>query len=555
MAVALLKHTTRAAISRPWARCLTLGTSLALFASGCGSLSHWAHNDFKVGPNYTRPPAPVAETWIDYRDPRVKSQEVDLSEWWRALKDPVLDSLIEEAYNQNLTLRAAGSRILQARAVRGIAIGSLFPQTQQAFGDQRHIKASQETVGSPTNAWFKDAQLGLTASWELDFWGRFRRSIEAADAALDASIESYDDVLVVLFADVAESYVQYRTFEQRLLYARRNVEIQTRSFQLADDKFKAGASTERDVHQARQNLEQTKALVPQLEIGKRQAANRLCVLLGIPPVELSQRLGAKPIPQVSRDVAIGVPADLLRRRPDIRRNERIMAAQSARIGVAEADLYPRFSLVGTIGVQAEQVGDLFNTPRSVFGEIGPSFRWDILNYGRIANNIALQDGRFQELAFEYQNSVLQAGREVEDGLVAFLRFQERTDHLAASVTAAERAVVITNEQYRQGAVDFTPVFLFEESLAEQQDLLATAQGDVVLSLISVYRALGGGWEMRLTRDGNGAGACGAVVVPVENVITSTPQLTPVSPASHEATAKPVTQFGSRSTVKLTATPR
>jgi NodT family efflux transporter outer membrane factor (OMF) lipoprotein len=471
-----------------------------------------------VGPNYCRPPAPVAEHWIDYHDPRVKSQEVDLSEWWRVFKDPVLDGLVEEAYQQNLTLRVAGARILQARAIRGIAVGSLFPQTQQAFGDYRRFKLSEEVANPPAAAWFSDWAGGFNASWELDLWGRFRRGIEAADAELDASIENYDDVLVILLADIATSYVQYRTFEQRLVYARQNVDIQSRSFQLADDKFKAGASTERDMQQAKQNLEQTRAFIPELEIGKRQAANRLCVLLGIPPTELANRLGAAGIPRTAREVAVGIPTDLLRRRPDIRRNERLVAAQSARIGVAVSDLYPHFSLIGTIGVEAEHFADLGNTPRSMFGEIGPSIRWDILNYGRIVNNIALQDARFQELAFAYQESVLQAGREVEDGIVGFLRFQERTDYLAASVQAAVRAVEITNEQYRQGAIDFTPVFLFEEQLAEQQDQLAVAQGDIVLRLISIYRALGGGWEMRLIRegDGNGLGDCVGGVIAVQN---------------------------------------
>jgi NodT family efflux transporter outer membrane factor (OMF) lipoprotein len=503
-------------ISRSWARWLTLGSVVCLLGSGC-CLTDWAHNDFRVGPNYCRPPAPVAENWIDYRDPRVRSQEVDLSEWWRVFKDPVLDSLIEDAYQQNLSLRVAGARILQARAVRGIAIGTLFPQSQDAFGDERHIKLSQKAANPPTDAWFEDWTTGFRATWELDLWGKFRRAVEAADAELDASIENYDDVLVVLLADVATNYVQYRTFEQRLFYAHLNVEIQTKAFQLAKDKFEAGASTERDMQQARQVLEQTRALIPQLEIGRRQAANRLCVLLGIPPIELANRLGSAGIPRVSYEVAVGIPADLIRRRPDIRRAERQAAAQSARIGVAEADLYPHFSLVGTIGLEAEHFKDLWHTPESLIGEFGPSFRWDILNYGRIENNVALQDARFQELAFAYQDTVLRAGREVEDALVAFLRFQEQAARLADSVRAAERTVEITAEQYRQGAVDFTPVFLFESTLAEQQDVLAVAQGDIVLSLIQIYRALGGGWEMRLLREGNGCGNGGCVGSGVQGV--------------------------------------
>jgi NodT family efflux transporter outer membrane factor (OMF) lipoprotein len=338
----------------------------------------------------------------------------------------------------------------------------------------------------------------MSASWELDFWGRFRRAIEAADAELDASVEDYDDVLVVLLSDVATNYVQYRTFEQRLAYARNNVEIQRKSYGIASDKLEHGATTERDKQQAKQALEETEALIPALEIGKRQAANRLCVLLGMPPTNLDASLGAgSGVPLTPPDVIVGVPADLVRRRPDVRRAERQVAAQSARIGIAASDLYPHVTVLGTIGVEAENFNDLFKTPGSTIGSISPGVRWDILNYGRLVNGIRVQDARFQELAYAYQDRVLNAGREVEDAMVAFLRSQEQAQHLAVSVKAAERTVQITEEQYTQGAVDFTAVYLFQITLTEQQDELAVAQGDIALSLIAVYRALGGGWEIRL----------------------------------------------------------
>jgi outer membrane protein TolC len=275
------------------------------------------------------------------------------------------------------------------------------------------------------------------------------------------------------------------------------VDIQRRSFQLATDKFDSGAITERDTQQAKQLLEQTEALIPALEIGKRQAANRLCVLLGMPPMNLDAMLGAgSGIPTTPPDVVVGVPADLVRRRPDVRRAERQVAAQSARIGVAVSDLFPHFSVLGTIGIEAEQFGDLFKSG-SMIGEISPGFRWDILNYGRLVNNVGVQDARFQQLAYAYQNRVLDAGREAEDAIVAFLRSQEQSNHLGASVDAAARTVEITNEQYIQGAVDFTPLFLFQEQLTDQQDQFAVAQGDIALGLIAVYRSLGGGWQIRL----------------------------------------------------------
>jgi NodT family efflux transporter outer membrane factor (OMF) lipoprotein len=475
------------------------------FLTGCchvpgARCRDWWRNGFKVGPNYCPPAAPVASQWIDYADPRVKSEEQQLAQWWTIFNDPTLNSLIQTAYQQNLTLREAGARILEARALLGIARGDLFPQEQFAFGEYSRIKVSENIANPPPELWFSEWTFGFSGSWEIDFWGRFRRAIEAAEAELDASVEDYDDVLVVLLSDVAAAYIEYRTFQQRLIYARANAEIQRQSFQLATDKFENGATTERDTHQARQVLEETEALIPALEIGKRQAANRLCVLLGIPPTNLEAMLGAgSGIPTTTPEVAVGVPADLVRRRPDVRRAERLVAAQSARIGVAVSDLFPHFSVLGTIGVEAEQFGDLFKDG-SMIGEISPGFRWDILNYGRLVNNVRVQDARFQQLAYAYQNQVLEAGQEVEDAIIVFLKSQEQTRHLDASVVAAERTVEITTEQYNEGLVDFTAVYLFQTTLTEQQDQWAVAQGDIALGLIAIYRALGGGWQIRLAGD-------------------------------------------------------
>src|SRR4051794_123863 len=465
------------------------------------AMEYW-QNGCKVGPNYMRPAAPVESAWIDDANPHAKSHSQPPEAWWTVFNDPALNSLIQTAHQQNLTLRQAGTRILEARAQLGIARGELFPQTQNVFAQYSRNKLSNKVANPPAVQWFSQWDVGATASWELDFWGRFRRAIEAADAALDSSVEDYDDVLVVLLSDVATNYVQYRTFEQRLAYARANAGFQRKSYELASDKLLHGATTERDQQQAKQALEQTEALIPVLEIGKRQAANRLCVLLGMPVINLDQMLGpGAGVPTTPPDVVVGVPCDLLRRRPDVRRDERLVAAQSARIGVAACALYPHFWFLGTIGTEAEHFSDLFDTPGSMIGNITPGVRWDILNYGRLINNVRVQDARFQQLAYAYQERVLNAGREVEDAMVAFLRSQEETQHLQASVAAAARTVEITNEQYAQGAVDFTAVYLFQITLTTEQDQLAVAQGNIALGLIGVYRALGGGWEIRLPNCG------------------------------------------------------
>ena len=505
--------------------------TLPLVLCGCG-LDEWARNGGKLGPNYVTPRTAVAQNWIDYQDPRLKSQEQDLGRWWDVFHDPVLNSLIEQAYEQNLSLRAAGERIVESRARRGIAVGNLFPQQQELAGSWSANKASTEVANGGPEQWYRHTEAGFNVAWELDLWGRFRRAIEAADADLEASVADYDDVLVVLLADVSANYIQYRTFQERIAVARRNVQIQQASYQLAQDKFGAGASTERDVHQARQVLEQTRALIPQLEAGARQSANALCVLLGIPPVDLTERLSAVAgVPTAPPELALGIPADLLRRRPDVRRIERQTAAQSALIGVAKSDLYPHFSLLGTIGVRAEEFGDLFKTPGSLSGSIGPAFSWDILNYGRIENNVEIQKSRFRQSVLAYQEAVLRAGREAEDAAVSFLKSQERALYLGNSVAAASRTVEITHAQYQQGIIDFTPVFLFETTLAQQQDELVIAQGQIALSLVDLYRAVGGGWEMRL--HGRAAAPATAPVAPPATAPATT------MPAVPAATTAPV----------------
>ncbi len=313
-------------------------------------------------------------------------------------------------------------------------------------------------------------------------------------------------MLVTLLGDVATYYLQLRTLEQRIAYANANVELLRQTLRLAEARFKAGTTGELDVVQARSTLEQTQAQIEELEISLRQANNQLCVLLGIPPEELRAKLGPGGIPTAPAEVAVGIPAQLLRRRPDVRRAERQAAAQSAQIGIAEADFYPRISITGTINYaagtpQLAPVGPLVNLvgrPQGLEGNIGPSFQWDILNYGRIQNNVRQQDARFQELVAAYQNSVLTAAQDVENGLVTFLRAQQRTKLQTASTVDLEKAVRLVLAQYREGTVDLTRVTQVEQSLVLAQDTLAQARGEIGLGLTQVYRALGGGWQIRQT---------------------------------------------------------
>ncbi len=457
-----------------------------------------------VGPDFVKPDAPLAEEWGS-DDARLVPSAAEHRDWWKSFQDPTLNRLIDTAYQQNLSLQIAGLRILEARAVLGIAVGTQYPQVQEINASAVKSELSENNapvsnlppaLQSQADTSVESYDLGFDAAWELDFWGRFRRGVEAADANLMASLADYDDLLVSLTAEVASTYILIRTLEERLAFARENVAIQQRSLDIADVRFRNGITTELDVQQAKALLRNTQALVPELAAALRRAKHGLSVLLGMPPGELQALVGgAGKIPVLPEQVAVGLPADLLRRRPDIRRAELQAAAQSAQVGVAATDLYPHFSLVGSIGVSADRSGDLFDSDSGT-GFIGPFFRWSIFNYGRIKNNVRVQDARLQSLLVNYRNSVLRAAQEVEDAQVDFLRGQEQVSFLGESVTASARAVQLSLVQYRDGAVDYTRVLDSQEFLLQQQDAFTARRGEVARSLIAMYKSLGGGWQLR-----------------------------------------------------------
>lgn len=461
-----------------------------------------------VGPDYQPPAAPLAPAWNETGDQSVVTDEIESWAWWQTFQDPVLDRLIELAYQQNLTLQTAGVRVLQARAELGIAAGQFYPQQQQLIGDatfnRQSAKSPDRALGPArpdSELSFWTGQLGAQAAWELDLWGRFRRSVEAADSALLASVADYDDVLVSLTADVATLYIELRTLQQRLRIVRENAVIQEQALQIAQSRFSGGVTSERDVQQARQVLASTLANIPQLEAAIVQTKNAIATLLGLPPNPLTELLGtSEAIPTPPPQVAVGIPADLLRRRPDIRRAELNAAQQSALIGVATADLYPAFTLVGTLGVASTSLGrfqmaDIFSW-QSRFAAAGPSVTWNILNYGQITNQVRAQDAIFQAALIDYQNTVLRAQQEVEDGIAAFIGASRRTQDLVVAVAAAQRSRELATLQYREGIADFTTVLVAEQDILLLQEQLMISMGDIPASLVRTYRALGGGWQLR-----------------------------------------------------------
>ena len=459
-----------------------------------------------VGPDYVRPEAEVNPSWLE-SSPTISDEPAEVREWWTTFNDPVLIALVNKAYEQNLTLRAAGLRVIQARAARGISVGEFFPQEQEINADYSKNTISKNDLNNPPFNRFKTAGVSFDATWELDLWGKFRRNINAADAALLGSIADYDDVLVSLVAEVALVYVEIRTLERRIDLAKENVSIQQQSLELAESRFRNGAVTKLDVTEARSTLANTKASVPDLESSLRTAKLSLCVLLGQSVSELEEELaGGSGIPLAPTEVTIGVPADLLRRRPDVRSAELAAAFQSEQIGIAVADLFPSVSVVGSVGYEASDAGNLSLSTNNLFDgdafvwSIGPSLNWPILNYGRIMNNIRVQDAAFQEAAVNYQNTVLQAAAEVESALYGFLKARENLVYLTESSENSRWSLDLARIQYREGQTDFLRVDIAAESLSQQQDKQATAEGLVATTLISAYKALGGGWDLRRGRE-------------------------------------------------------
>lgn len=458
-----------------------------------------------VGPDFEKPEVPVADNWLESENQHVDTSSSNYKDWWGVFDDPVLSKLIDKAYEQNLGLQIAGLRIMEARAQLGIVTGLKYPQAQSVGGGYAYSRSS---VNAPPLSNLPDAVLqgvdrtngawsaSFDATWEADVWGKFSRGVEAADANLAANILNYDAVLVTLTGDVAALYTSIRTLQERVDFAYSNVKLQKQALDLANSRFKLGATSELDVQQAKGLLYNTESLIPVYKLNLERASNTLSFLLGMPPSNLGAMLGtSRTIPVAPASVAIGVPADLLRRRPDVRAAEMAAAAQSAGIGISKADLYPSFAIAGSLGLAGGTFSDLFDGGATT-GFITPFFKWDIFNYGRIKNNVRVQDARFEQAVTAYQNTALAAAKEVQDGLQGFLRTQEQVGYLDKAVIASARATELALAQYKQGAADYTRVLNTQTSLLQQQDTLTAARGQVISNLVATYKALGGGWQLR-----------------------------------------------------------
>jgi len=470
------------------ARTLVMLLGAALTLTGCS-----------IGPNYKKPVLKVNNTW-SINSPQISAQPPSDSAWWKAFNDPTLEQLIQLAYSQNLTLQIAGLRIMEARAALGIATGNQYPQNEVSASVSR-IGLSNNTVNRPPGFTrdYWNQQLGFDASWEADFWGKYRKAVKEQKAIYVSSVDDYQNALVSLCAEVARTYVAIRTFEELIEQARRNVRLQEESLRITDARFRNGATSELDVTQARQLVESTRASIPQLEISLVQSQNALSTLLGQPTGSLQNLLqGPQTIPAAPAQVAVSIPADMLRHRPDIRSAEFVAMAQSERIGIAKTGLYPHFVLSGALGIHStDPTVPPFNflDPASFFYAVGPRVYWQPFDFGRIRNQVRVEDARFQQALTTYQDKVLRASQEVEDGITGFLKTLEATSAQQNAVTAARRSVELASIQYREGAVDYQRVLDSERTLLQEENNLVNLRSNAATNVISLYKALGGGWEM------------------------------------------------------------
>ena len=461
---------------RRWA----LVVSAALLA-GCVTL----------GPDYEEPDVAWLQDWQTDLYGQVKSEseqsDADLSFWWQVFDDPVLSTLVVEARRNSPTMQLAGLAVLESRAVAGIADSARFPQVQQVTGSAASVTAGE--TGSGDSDSFGDYGLAFGIGWEMDFWGRFRRSIESADAAFFASIANQQNVQVLLASQVASLYYGYLSTKLRIEIAEQNAAIQKRSYEITEELFNSGQESELDLQQAKTQYLSTLAAIPNLEIVLVSTKNGLAALLGRQPGDVPELDNVpEDLPLVEPQILNDIPANLLVRRPDVRAGAWAVAAQSAQIGVARADYYPAINLIGSLGL----AGDTLTSDTTSL-VAGSAFTWNVFDYGRIGNNVRLQDARLQQAIVSYQNSVLLAAAEIDDAAINVVKTHERKEILNETVASATRSLDIARTRYQEGYADFQRVLDAQRTLFSQTEKELDNRANHVAAIVSLYAALGGGW--------------------------------------------------------------
>ncbi len=461
---------------------------LALATAGCA-----------VGPRYAPPKPPLPASWAEAVP---ESSPASLERWWASFQDPILDRLVARAAAGNLDLKIAAARVREARGARSIAAAAALPQIEAEGGYARTRRSeavppfkSAAAEGSPFGGREQDVfEMGFDASWEIDLFGGVRRDKEAALADVQAAQEAERDVLVTVLAEVARTYAELRGAQRRLEILEDTLQSERDTLDLVQTRFEAGLAAHLDVSRADGLLESTSAQAPVLEASIRQAIHRLGILLGVEPAALLEELQPRrPIPLVPPGLPVTLPSELLSRRPDLRRAEREVAAATARVGVARADLFPRFSIRGSLGRLSEDASDL-DAGKSQFWSLLPGFRWPLFSGGRIRARIRAQTARQEQAALQYEKAVLIALEEVEDALVAHTREQRRQQSLRNAAAAERRALDLATQRYTGGLESFLSVLDAQRAVLAAEDQLARSDRDNVLTLIAVYKAFGGGWS-------------------------------------------------------------
>lgn len=466
-----------------------------------------------VGPNYKTPDSKVEKGWVSHKAASQKPYGESEIFWWKKFNDPTLVKLVEMAYESNPTLQISGVKILEERALLDRSIGNLLPQQQGISGGYNFLYAPQLSTaltpffsksGTSIQSFNVYNQFFFNSSWEIDFWGKYRRKIESDKADYLASVAAYDNALVSLIGDVAQNYIHIRMYQEELKIVRANVAVQKESLRIATVRFHGGQTSQLDVTQAETELAQTESSVPNLENNICQSKDALGVLLGIPPSEVSALIPPGELPVIPSKLVVGIPKDLLRRRPDVRVAGLQAASKSALIGVEITALLPAFTLAGTFGASSntfgnQQLVNIFNWQNILVNTAG-GFTMPILNYGRLMSQVRVTDAFFQQAILNYQNTVLEAQKEVEDGLSSYYQGRKSMEYLEKAVKASKESVRLAMVRYKEGQTDYTTVLTAEQQQLSVENSYVTAQGGTVLGVVATYRSLGGGWELRNGHD-------------------------------------------------------
>ena len=457
-----------------------------------------------VGPNYKEPKTTVAPHWSK-KDKSIKEKPFKQVTWWRVFHDQNLTNLIHQSYKNNISLQMVGVHVLQSRAQLAQAVGQLYPQQQGMVGNLEYYRLGGNYLQSvlPSNFWA--STLGFSENWEIDFWGKYRRAIQSKDASFLASVAAYDNALITLTADVASDYILIRMSESLINVTQSNIKLQRMSLQLTEARYRSGEVSLLDVEQAKTELSETEAQLPTLISNLQSQKDALAVLLGTVPSEVDHLILKKHgIPQAPSEVAVGIPKESIARRPDIHQARLAACAELATIGTVKANLYPALSLSGSFSFAANTVGgqslgEMFNWS-NVNVITGPAINWPLLNYGQITNAVRTQDAIYQQALLNYINLVLIAQKEVQDSITRYIEAKKAEALFKKASHSAVKATLLTIVQYKEGEVEYTTVLYAEQQQLRVQTALVKAQAEVPMALVSLYRALGGGWQIRRGND-------------------------------------------------------